>query len=87
MLTMFCFSLASCNGYNEGEAVETNGKGNYNVKFLFEADGVKVYRFSDNGYHIYFTNKSGKCEYKHNRQVGKQVVTETIETICNDEED
>ena len=29
--------------------------GNFDVEFLFECDGVKVYRFSDLGKYIYFT--------------------------------
>lgn len=28
----------------------------YEVEYLFEHDGCKVYRFTDNGHFIYFTN-------------------------------
>jgi hypothetical protein len=28
----------------------------YQVEYLFEHDGCKVYRFYDRGYYIYFTN-------------------------------
>lgn len=31
----------------------------YNVEYLFEHDGCKVYRFSDNGNYVYFTNCKG----------------------------
>ena len=31
----------------------------YNVEYLFEYDGCKVYRFSDRGQYVYFTNCRG----------------------------
>lgn len=31
----------------------------YNVEYLFEHDGCKVYRFRDKGHYIYFTNCQG----------------------------
>lgn len=31
----------------------------YNVAFLFEYEGCKVYRFYDDGKYIYFTNCAG----------------------------
>jgi hypothetical protein len=31
----------------------------YDVQYLFEHDGCKVYRFQDNGHFIYFTNCKG----------------------------
>jgi hypothetical protein len=33
--------------------------GTYNVSYLFENEGCKVYRFSDNGMFIYYTNCNG----------------------------
>lgn len=35
----------------------------YRVEFLFEIDGIKVYRFWDNRA-VYFTTGTGKCHYK-----------------------
>lgn len=35
----------------------------YNVQFLFECNGVKVYRFCDCGTHVYFTNADGTTCY------------------------
>ncbi len=32
----------------------------YNVDYLFEHDGCKVYRFFDRGHYVYFTNCSGE---------------------------
>lgn len=33
----------------------------YKVEYLFEHEGCKVYRFSDNGYYVYFTNCNGEA--------------------------
>jgi hypothetical protein len=46
----------------------------FEVEYLFEKDGVKVYRFEDGGRYHYFTTKGetisvqteGKNEYKEN---------------------
>ena len=35
----------------------------YDVRFLFECNGVKVYRFCDYGTHVYFTNAGGTTCY------------------------
>jgi len=45
--------LTGC--YKEPQSSETVGKG-IKVEFLFEKDGIKVYRFNDGNYH-YFTSK------------------------------
>lgn len=42
----------------------------YNVKFLFECDGVKVYRFRD-GEDVYFTNANGMTKYQYTTRTGK----------------
>ena len=45
----------------------------FDVEFLFEKDGVRVYRFYDNRYHYFTTNgetmstyRSGKTDYIEN---------------------
>ena len=42
----------------------------YDVKFLFECDGVKVYRFRD-GEDVYFTNANGMTKYQYTTRAGK----------------
>lgn len=42
----------------------------YDVKFLFECDGVKVYRFRD-GDDVYFTNANGMTHYQYTTRNGK----------------
>lgn len=47
-----------------GTPAQTDGaKQDFDVQFLFEVEGVKVYRFFDAGYYIYFTNASGTTSY------------------------
>lgn len=54
----------------------------YDVRLLFEVDDVKVYRFVDRGYYIYFTNCQGKTYYTY-RQGAKAPQTREIECLCN----
>lgn len=42
----------------------------YDVQFLFECDGVKVYRFRD-GEDVYFTNANGMTKYQYTTRTGK----------------
>ena len=42
----------------------------YNVKLLFECEGVKVYRFRD-GEDVYFTNANGMTKYQYTTRTGK----------------
>ena len=45
----------------------------YEVVFLFECNGVKVYRFRDcyTGECVYFTNANGKTYYEYRERTGK----------------
>ena len=43
----------------------------YNVQFLFECNGVKVYRFIDGGEVIYFTDANGMTRYQYTTRVSK----------------
>lgn len=43
----------------------------HNVKFLFECNGVKVYRFIDLGYVVYFTDANGMTKYQYTTRTGK----------------
>lgn len=42
----------------------------YDVQFLFECNGVKVYRFRD-GEDVYFTNANGMTKYQYTTRTGK----------------
>ena len=43
----------------------------YDVQFLFECNGVKVYRFIDCDYKVYFTNANGMTYYQYTTRYGK----------------
>ena len=45
----------------------------YNVKFLFECNGVKVYRFIDctSGIYVYFTDTNGMTKYQYTTRSGR----------------
>lgn len=59
---IFSMFLSSCE--KTGSPVQTDGaKHDFDVQFLFEVEGVKVYRFFDAGDYIYFTNTSGTTSY------------------------
>lgn len=43
----------------------------YDVQFLFECNGVKVYRFIDCGHKVYFTNANGMTKYQYSTRSGR----------------
>lgn len=64
----------------DGETVRPKDNiDDFQITYLFEVDGIKVYRFYDGGRSIYFTNKESKVEYTSSN--GKQ--TYKVQTICN----
>lgn len=53
----------------------------YEVSYLFEHDGCKVYRFYDRGNYVYFTTKGDVTSIKNDSMAWRTV------TIYNDETD
>lgn len=55
----------------------------YEVVFLFECNGVKVYRFRDSytGECVYFTNANGKAYYEYTKSKGKFSVTDKVQSL------
>lgn len=74
LLLIFAMTfLVAC--YVNGRKTTYNSrKEQYKVEFLFEVDGIKVYRFWDNRA-VYFTTGTGKCHYKD--------MYTTVQTINN----
>jgi len=76
-LLLISIILVSCYG-NGIEKSKTNND-DYDVTYLFEKDGVKVYRFSDGLNYHYFTSRgetittqtigSGKNETRHEENI------------------
>lgn len=73
--------LCSC----RKEAQETYSTSNNEIKvdFLFEVDGVRVYRFKDAGHFVYFTNRSGETESSYTTQVGNTCITHYVKCYNN----
>lgn len=59
-------------------------EGNFNVEFLFEKDGCKMYRFKDGTRYIYWSNCEGKVNYDHTTG-GKNSHTVHGETLTTKE--
>ena len=46
---------------NPGYSVITNdSKAGFQIEYLFECDGIKMYRFYDGGHYRYFTTGNGR---------------------------
>lgn len=73
LIAIATLTLSSC--YKDAQEMTTVGNG-FEVEFLFEQDGIRVYRFRDGGRAHYFTSKgetmttytSGKSHYTENIQ-------------------
>lgn len=75
ILTVFTIMTLVYGCYNEPQSTENVGKdGKFEVEFLFEKDGIKMYRFMDGQRIHYFTTKGetissqivGKNSYEEN---------------------
>lgn len=76
--------ISGCEDSGEPRPVHAANKGkSYDVRLLFEVDGVKVYRYQDGDHYIYFTNANGITRTERTVRTGK--VTRTVQdvTYCN----
>jgi len=71
--------LTGC--YEKVPALETKQHGAFQVEFLFEKDGCKMYRFLDGGRYVYWCNCEGKINADYETQSGKNRTTHNEETI------
>lgn len=82
--------LTGCENPNRPGSVQPTEQADttrdYKVRFLFEIDGIRVYRFYDNRT-VYFTSAAGNIgyEYQTTQRTGKTTTTQIhhVETICN----
>jgi hypothetical protein len=58
IITVIIFIALSC-FYFRSQPIEkeTTNNSDYSVSYLFEKDGIKVYRFYDRGEYVYFTSQ------------------------------
>jgi hypothetical protein len=57
--------------------IPNDSKADFEVEYLFECDGVKMYRFYDNGLYRYFTTGNGKMA-DSSEYSGKHYEDETV---------
>lgn len=77
----FCaLLLAGCN--KEPESVQQAGS-SFEVGRLFTTDGCTVYRFSDGGRNVYFTNCTGSTSSSYQTSNGKYTTTYNTEVMTS----
>ena len=86
MIVTFLSLFVSCEEsgqkvYNVNYPSKTD---NYNVRFLFEVDGIRVYKFKYGNSEVFFTNANGKTEHNQSYTIGGKIYTnKKIECMCN----
>lgn len=71
--------LSAC----ENKPIEESKAGNFTIELLFEKNGCKVYRFQDGARFIYWSDCTGKMEYKSTTHNGKYTSTYRMESLTN----
>ncbi len=69
--------LSSCAIQQPIEKTKPENNRSYDVEYLFEHDGCKVYRFMDNGRYVYFTNCNGNVTSIENDSTATRTTTKT----------
>jgi len=67
--------LSACGTQIPLEAQRPENNQTYEVKYLFEHDGVRVYRFLDRGNDVYFTSPGTVVTAIDNDSTGRRNVT------------
>lgn len=73
------FIAAGCSG----DAISTEKKSDFTLELLFEKNGCKMYRFSDCGHYVYWSDCTGKTQYSYTTHHGKSHTTTRVEQITN----
>lgn len=63
-----------------GKSIESTNQNNFEIEFLFEKDGCKIYRFYDAGRYIYWSNCAGNIQYNI---MYNQFSTERMQSFTN----
>ena len=77
LLVLSITLLGSCT--KDPVATSSTNNPDVQVSLLFEHDGVKVYRFYDDGSYIYYTDARGSTMWRENR--GKTTKPVEVETL------
>lgn len=80
LLVAVLFSFTSC----KEDAQSTVKTGNFELEFLFEQNGCKMYRFKDGGRYIYWSDCQGKTQSDYTTNTGKSRVTHHSESVTTE---
>ena len=64
----------------KGKSIESTKQNDFEIEFLFEKDGCKIYRFYDVGRYIYWSNCSGNTQYNY---MYNQFSTDKMQSFTN----
>lgn len=82
-ISLFCtIGLVSCYAGIPLKSGRSENNITYEVSYLFEHDGIKVYRFHDMGNYVYFTTRGDVTSIK-NDSTGKRTITIYKDSIRN----
>ncbi len=70
--------LSSCAKEGLNVRIEQPGSDNFEVKFLFQVDGVKIYRFFDFGNYRYFSTGRGSFQ-SQDQKTGKSSYSDGVQ--------
>lgn len=76
LTTIVMLSFSSCNSNKPLIRTQAQNNTTYEVAYLFEHDGCKVYRFTDDGRYVYFTNCTGDVT-----AIGNDSIETKIQTV------
>lgn len=79
-ILLVVLSLYSC---GKGKSKETFQDGDFEIEFLFEKDGCKIYRFRDDRRYIYWSNCQGRMQSDVYESNGKTGHYERMESFTN----
>lgn len=82
MLLLVLLSLTGC--YKDPESTTPAGRG-FEVEKLFTVDNCTVYRFSDGGRAVYFSNCKGRTDYEYTTPNGKSSSTHKMQSFTEAE--
>lgn len=76
-ISLFC--LIALSGCESRQPISVESQGDYQVELLFEKDGCKVYRFTDYGRNVYWSNCAGRLSYTTGDKSPQEIQTEVVE--------
>jgi hypothetical protein len=77
LLLLVGFICFSCTVSRPIAVVPSDNNTTYQVDYLFEHDGCKVYRFYDKGNYVYFTNCNGEAIAIENDSTETRIINTT----------